>query len=153
MGKLRPLIVGALFLVTSVMASAEPQLTQVEARRCSTIVDDEKRLRCFDDLFSGKRSERDATRNAGPRSSWSIIEDTSPTGNSAQFSAGNAVGDTALILRCREQKTEAAFSTQGTYLGDESVAVRFRIDLQEPVKEVWRSLVCTPFDRQAAWLR
>ena len=139
MGKLRPLIVGALFLVTSGTASAEPQVNQAEARRCSTLVDDEKRLRCFDDLFSAKRSERDAARNVGPKSSWSTIEDTSPTDNSPQFSAGNAVGDTALILRCREQKTEAAFSTQDTYLGDESVTVRFRIDLQEPVKEVWRS--------------
>src|SRR5262249_46097228 len=137
MGKLRPLIVGALFLVTSGTASAEPQVNQAEARRCSTLVDDEKRLRCFDDLFSAKRSERDAARS--PKSSWSIIEDTSPTDNSPQLSAGNAVGDTALILRCREQKTEAAFSTQDTYLGDESVTVRFRIDLQEPVKEVWRS--------------
>lgn len=139
MGKIRPSIVGALFLATSVMASAEPQVNQAEARRCSTIVDDEKRLRCFDDLFSAKQSERDGARNVGAKSSWSIIEDAAPTDSSPQFSAGNAVGDTALILRCREQKTEAAFSTQDTYLGDESVTVRFRIDLQEPVKEVWRS--------------
>jgi len=133
MGKLRSSIVGALFLMTSVMASAEPQLSQAEARRCSTIMNDEKRLRCFDDLFSTKRSERDATGTASPKSSWSIVEGTSPTDNSPQFSAGIAVGDAVLILRCREQKTEAAFSTRDT------VAIRFRIDLQEPVKEVWRS--------------
>ena len=35
--------------------------------------------------------------------------------------------------------TEAAFSTRDSHLGDQSVTVRFRIDLQEPVKEVWRS--------------
>ena len=34
---------------------------------------------------------------------------------------------------------EAAFSTGDTYLAEESVSVRYRIDLQEPVKEVWRS--------------
>jgi len=96
-------------------------------------MNDEKRLRCFDDLFSTKRSERDATGTASPKSSWSIVEGTSPTDNSPQFSAGIAVGDAVLILRCREQKTEAAFSTRDT------VAIRFRIDLQEPVKEVWRS--------------
>ena len=52
-----------------------------------------------------------------------------------QFSTGMAVSDAALILRCREQNTETAFSTRGSYLGD---PVRFRIDLQEPVKEVRR---------------
>ena len=121
------------------MASAEPPLNQAEAHRCSTISNDETRLRCFDDLFSTKRSERDATGTASPKSNWSIVEDTSPTDNSPQFSGGMAVGDAALILRCRERKTEAAFSTRDTYLGDESVTVRFRIDLQEPVKEEWRS--------------
>ena len=50
-----------------------------------------------------------------------------------------AVSVAAIILRCREQNTEAAFSTRDSYLGDKSVTVRFRIDLQEPVKEVWRS--------------
>ena len=69
---------------------------------------------------------------------WSIVKDKSPTDNSPQISAGLVVGDAAL-LRCREQKTEAAFSTRDTYLGDESVTVRFRIDLQDPVKEFWRS--------------
>jgi hypothetical protein len=118
MGKLGSSIVGALFFVTGVTASAAPQLNQAD---------------------STKRSERNATGNAGAKSSWSIIESTSPTDNSPQFSAGMAVGDAALILRCREQKTEAAFSTRDTYLGEESVTIRFRIDLQEPVKEVWRS--------------
>jgi hypothetical protein len=69
---------------------------------------------------------------------WSIIEDKSPTDNSPQISAGLVVGEAALILRCREQKTEAAFSTKDTYLGDKPVTVRFRIDSQDPIKEAWR---------------
>ena len=40
---------------------------------------------------------------ASPKSGWSIIEDKSATGESAQFSAWIIVGDAALILRCREQ--------------------------------------------------
>lgn len=139
MGKFQSPIAVAFFLITTAFASAEPQPNQAEARRCSVIADDEKRLRCFDNLFSNKPSEPNAIGNAGPQSGWSIIEGTSPTDNSPQFSAGMVVGDAALILRCREQKTEAAFSTRDTYLGDESVTVRFRIDLQEPVKEAWRS--------------
>ena len=139
MGKFQPSIAVALFLITTGFASAEPQPNQAEARRCSVIADDEKRLRCFDNLFSNKPSEPNAIGNTDQKSGWSIIEGTSPTDNSPQFSAGMVAGDAALILRCREQKTEAAFSTRDTYLGDESVTIRFRIDLQEPLKEVWRS--------------
>jgi hypothetical protein len=138
MGRLQSSIVSVFILVTTVTASAEPQMNQAEAaKRCSTIVDDGKRLKCFDDLF--KRTERDATGTAGTKSNWSIVEGTSPVGNSPQFSAGLVVGDAALILRCREERTEAAFSTRDTYLGEETVTVRYRIDLQAPVKEVWRS--------------
>ena len=75
---------------------------------------------------------------ASPRSGWSIIEDKSATGKSAQFSAGIIVGDTALILRCRDQRTEAAFSTEDTDLGEESVKVRYRIDLNEPIQQASR---------------
>jgi hypothetical protein len=69
---------------------------------------------------------------------WSIVESKSPTDDSAQISAGLVVGDAALILRCKEQKTEAAFSTKDTYLGDQPVTIRFRINSEEPVKEIWR---------------
>ena len=67
-----------------------------------------------------------------------VDQDKSPTDNSPQISAGLVVGEAALILRCREQKTEAAFSTKDTYLGDKPVTVRFRIDSQDPIKEAWR---------------
>jgi hypothetical protein len=69
------------------------------------------------------------------------VEDTPAADSSPQFSAGLVVGDAALILRCREGRTEAAFSTRDTYLGGENVTVRYRFDQQEPVKEVWRSSV------------
>ena len=78
---------------------------------------------------------------ASPKSGWSIIEDKSATGESAQFSAWIIVGDAALILRCREQRTEAAFSTENTDLGEESVKVRYRIDLNEPIQQAWRSSI------------
>ena len=80
-----------------------------------------------------------ASASAAANSNWSIVEDTSAAENSPQFSAGLVVGDAALILWCREEKTEAAFSTKDTYLGRENVTVRYRLDQQEPIKEVWRS--------------
>jgi hypothetical protein len=45
---------------------------------CSTIVDDKKRLKCFDEFFPSNAPSENATGNAGAKSSWSIIESTSP---------------------------------------------------------------------------
>jgi len=70
---------------------------------------------------------------------WSTIESKSPSDESSQVGGALVVGDAALILRCREQKTEAAYSTQDTDLGDDSVTVRYRINSDEPMKEMWRS--------------
>lgn len=131
-------IVGALFALIPLATFAQAPPNQAEAKRCRAIADDEQRLKCFDDLFSAKRSETAGAANASPKSAWSIIEDKSATDESAQFSAGIVVGDAALILRCREQKTEAAFSTKDTYLGDESVKVRYRIDLKADQAGRWR---------------
>src|SRR6476661_6936713 len=116
MEKFHSAIVGALLLLlTIIRASAE--VNQAEARRCSIIVDDEKRLRCFDDLFSTKPKARDSARDPG---GWSVIEGKSTADGRLQFSGALVVGNAALVLRCREQKTEAAFSTQETHLGEET---------------------------------
>ena len=128
-----------LFGLTPLATFAQAPVNQAEIEHCRAITDDRQRLRCFDDLFSAARSEPAGSADPNPKSAWSIIEDKSATDDSAQFSAGIVVGDTALILRCREQKTEAAFSTKDTYLGEESVKVRYRIDLNERVQQVWRS--------------
>jgi hypothetical protein len=68
---------------------------------------------------------------------WSIVEDKAPTDGSPQVSAGLVVGDAALILRCRDQRTEAAYSTQSTFLGDNAVTIRYRINAENPIKEIW----------------
>ena len=76
---------------------------------------------------------------ASAQQAWSIVETTAPKNHSDQLSAVMVVGDAALILRCRNQITEAAFSTKNTVLGDESVTVRYRINSESPIKEAWRS--------------
>ena len=53
--------------------------------------------------------------------------------------AANLVDDTVLILRCKDQTTEAAFSTQYNYLGYKSVDVELRINDQNPIKEIWKA--------------
>jgi hypothetical protein len=80
-----------------------------------------------------------ASATASGQQAWSIVETKPPKNDSDQLSAVMVVGDTALILRCRNQTTEAAFSTKDTYFGDQSVTVRYRINSEDPVKEVWRS--------------
>jgi hypothetical protein len=82
-----------------------------------------------------------ASASVAANSNWSIVEDTSAANNNPQFSAGLVVGDAALILRCREERTEAAFSTRDTHLGGDNVTVRYRLDQREPVKEIWHSSV------------
>ena len=79
------------------------------------------------------KSSRETPRN------WSIDETKSPTDGSPQVIAANLVGDTVLILRCKDQTTEAAFSTQYNYLGYSSVDVELRINDQTPTKEVWKA--------------
>ena len=97
-------------------------------------MDEKKRLKCFDELFSiNAPSEMPLEMLAqNPAGRLSKVRHRVMAARSC---AGLVVSDAALILRCREQNTETAFSTRGSYLGD---PVRFRIDLQEPVKEVWR---------------
>jgi hypothetical protein len=78
-----------------------------------------------------------ASAAASAQQGWSIVENKAPT-NSDQLSAAMVVGDVALILRCRDQTTEVAFSTKNTFLGDGDVTVHYRINPEDPIKEVWR---------------
>ena len=51
------------------------------------------------------------------------------------------VNDTVLTLRCKDQTTEAAFSTRYNYLGSRSVDVTLRINDEKPFKEVWKASI------------
>ena len=126
------------FLVSSGSAVAmPPQDVPAEVKSCKAIADDKGRLRCFDGLF-GEPSKPQKTPEE-KQANWSVDETKSPTDGSTQVVAANLVGDTVLILRCKEQTTEAAFSTQYNYLGYSSVDVQLRINEQNPMKEVWRA--------------
>lgn len=69
---------------------------------------------------------------------WSIEESKSPPDDSSQVVAAMVSGDTALILRCKAQNTEAAFSTKFNYLGGKSVKVLVRVNDEKPTQEEWR---------------
>jgi hypothetical protein len=75
------------------------------------------------------------------QANWSIDETKSPTDGSPQVAAANLVNDTVLILRCKDQTTEAAFSTRYNYLGYKSVDVQLRMNDHNPIKETWKASV------------
>jgi hypothetical protein len=109
------------------------------AKLCQAISDDGRRLKCFDDLFAEKPHASSTVEKLGSEPAWSIEEGKSPTNNSPQFIAAKVAGDTVLILRCKEQTTEAAFSTKYNYLGSKSVDVLVQINDEKPTKDVWRA--------------
>ena len=93
-----------------------PQEVPAEVKSCKAIADDKERLKCFDRLFGEtskpqtlpeERRVKEATE--GMQANWSIDESKSPNDGSPQVVAANLVNDTVLILRCKEQTTEAAF--------------------------------------------
>jgi type VI secretion system VasI family protein len=109
-----------------------------EVKSCRAIANDKERLKCFDRLFSEtSKPQNPPERTQAP---WSI-EETKSADGSAQVVASNLVGDVVLILRCKDQITEAAFSTQYNYLGYKSVDVQLQINDRTPVKEVWNASV------------
>ena len=141
---------GAHFLAILAAAPAlraEVGLSQnisADAQTCKAVLDDKERLKCFDGVFSGPSAPVQAVEKKAPQqppgekqSIWSIDERQLPDG-SQEIVALNFLGDDAvLILRCKEQTTEAAYSTAVNYLGYLKVNVEWRINDQSPIKEVW----------------
>ena len=133
-------IIGVLVTLGSEASIAmSPQEIPAEVKSCKAITDDKERLRCFDGLFGSNLPSPAKSLQEEKQANWSIDETKSPTDGSPQVVAANLVGDTVLILRCKDQTTEAAFSTQYNYLGYKSVDVELRINDQNPIKEVWKA--------------
>src|SRR5262245_53044564 len=103
-------IIGFLVTLGSRAVAMPPQEVPAEVKSCKTIADDKERLRCFDSLFGSTPKPQNSPE--GMQANWSIDESKSPNDGSPQVVAANLVNDTVLILRCKDQITEAAFSTQ-----------------------------------------
>jgi hypothetical protein len=130
--------IGVLVTLASEAAIAvSPQEVPGTMASCKAITNDMERLKCFDDLFG--RLSKPQNPHERTQANWSIDETKSPTDGSSQVVAANLVGDTVLILRCKEQTTEAAFSTKYNYLGSRTVDVQLRFNDQNPIKQVWKA--------------
>jgi hypothetical protein len=129
-------IVGFLVAIGSEASTAmPPQEVPAEVKSCKVNTNDKERLKCLNELFGETTPQPPEETQAN----WSIDETKSPTDGSPQIVAANLVGETVLILRCKEQTTEAAFSTKYNYLGYKSVDVELRINEQNPIKQVWKA--------------
>jgi hypothetical protein len=130
-------IIGFLTILdTRASVAMPPEEISAEAKACTAIADDKQRLKCFDSLFAEPSKPQNPAE--GMQANWSVDE-TKSTDGIPQVVAANLVNDTVLILRCKDQITEAAFSTQFNYLGYKSVDVELRINDQSPIKEVWKA--------------
>jgi hypothetical protein len=134
---------GAFFVIFGSTASnaAPPQAITEEVKSCKAISNDQERLKCFDSLFADKPNPPNAADKSASEGNWQIEESKSPTDGSSQVVAANLVGDTVLILRCKEQTTEAAFSTKYNYLGSRTVDVTLRINDDKSFKQVWKASI------------
>jgi len=127
-------------LLATICANAQAQsVLEIAAgiKFCRTVTDDAQRLKCFDSLFSEKK-EAPQSDMPKPEVLWSLAENKSPIDDSPQVAASLADEDGAvLVLRCKEQKTEAAFGKQFAYLGSEPIKVLFRVNDGAPVQTLW----------------
>jgi type VI secretion system VasI family protein len=147
MARLRDLMLVTLLPAVALGAGmAFSEDMSAEVKSCKAIADDGDRLKCFDGLFGGRSApppsaEKNQVQQPGTEkpANWSIDEKQSPDGN-AEVVALNFLGsDAVLVLRCKDQITEAAYSTQANYLGYQKVDVEWRINDQSPVKQVWNA--------------
>ncbi len=130
--------IGIIMTLGSGTSIAVSQGISPKLKSCTAMTDDKQRLRCFDRLF-GTSAKPEKSQEV-QQTNWSL-EETKSVDGSAQVIAANLVNDTVLIVRCKDQITEAAFSTQYNYLGSKTVDVEFRINDENPVKELWTASV------------
>ncbi len=98
-------------------------------RSCEAISDETLRLKCFDDLFGRKVGVSPTVTES--KMEWSVEQRNAEDG--PEVTAAMVAGDTALILRCKDQNTEVAFSTKYNYLGSKSVI--FQIGAVSGIKD------------------
>jgi hypothetical protein len=119
--------------------------TFADVRFCRTLKDDaQRRLNCFDHLFAERLEKPTTSRRPQPPTAWSINESKSPIDDSPQVTGtlktvddDNDILDTALVLRCKEKKTDAIFVQRFTYLGNNGIIVIVRIDSGNPTQSIW----------------
>ena len=109
---------------------------------CKTLTDDSQRLKCFDGLFAEKQQPPSA--HPQTEMTWSIDESKSPIDDSPQVmgtllaEGSTPASSAALMLRCKEKKTEAFFAKQFSFFGTTNpIKVLVRINDGKPIETTW----------------
>jgi hypothetical protein len=122
-------------------ASAQSILEAVAGLKfCRTLKDDGQRLKCFDGIIVDAPAANPAAGKLDAEITWAVDENKSPLDDSPQVSASlsNAKADAALVLRCREKKTEAIFSKMLGFLGSaKPIKVMVRINDGKLIETQW----------------
>ena len=97
----------------AIKKAAVEAFPQAPSHSWATDKGDQQRLKCFDALFNTRPNPPPATPDYSAKQGNRRIEQSkSPTDGAPLVNAANLVGDTVLILRCKDQTTEAALSTK-----------------------------------------
>ena len=128
------------FAIGAVLLSIPPAFAQsilefaAGVRFCSTVKDDGQRLKCYDGL--SQYIAMPSTVTPGPETSpeWSIKESKSSVDGSPQIEATLIADKRLLVLRCREQKTEAVLDGVSMACVSRARAPSRKISVSESVK-------------------
>lgn len=134
----------AVFFLTLVPQAPAQSVPEALAamKSCRALTDDAQRLKCYDDLAVEMPlpAARPAQDNPDIEIAWNIEDGKSPLDDSPSingFLAG-VKGESALVLRCREKKTDVIFNPGSfVYLGSAPVRVLTRIDDGKIIETRW----------------
>jgi hypothetical protein len=107
---------------------------------CQTLKDDAQRLKCYDGIKLRTSSDSPSATKGGVEIDWKIEETKSPLDDSPQVSGSlsSTKDDAALVLRCKERKTEAIFFKAFGFLGSMNhVKVLVRINDGKLIETRW----------------
>lgn len=133
--KIRVVIVAITALCASVPAKAQVEMLMIGL--CKKVSDDASRLKCFDAI--GTAAEPSKQERDSPKvQEWTIADSKSPVDDSPQVSARllSQDGDSMLVLRCAERKTEVAVIPKGLFAYERG-SVLIRLNDQPAASATW----------------
>lgn len=137
--KLAAIMLSAAALAAPLAAQAQSPLEALAGLRfCKTLKDDAQRLKCYDSLMPAAAAPAAVEPQAARE--WKIEESKSPLDDSPQVTASilNEGDKVALVLRCREHKTDVMAGSPFTYLGsNKPIRVIVRINDGKPIETAW----------------
>jgi hypothetical protein len=130
-----------LALIMIIAAAPEPSAQDgIDLRRmalCKMIQEDLARLRCFDTATGGAVRPAQPSQEHADSPGWLINEQDSPTDRSVTGLLRANRGDGSLVLRCRDERTEAQISLSNELGRGEPPRLIYWINDVGPVEAQW----------------